>query len=90
MLLDLGTVAAADASALPTGVSFPCWGSSALDSRRCFTKMSDMHLIGALPAEVFSISGISRSAAAYAFINKVQRKRLSADAALNDPWLAQY
>lgn len=90
MLIDLETVAAADAAALPPTFSLTGWGSSTLDSHRRFTPESDMHQIGALLDEVFSTNGIAGAAAAGAFIDKLKRKLFSAAAALQDPWLAQY
>ena len=90
MLLDLETVAAVDAGPLPRTIPFTSWDNSVLDASRRFTTMSDMHLIGVLLEKVFSTSGIASAAAARVFIDKLKRKLLSATAALNDPWLAQF
>ena len=90
MLLDLESVAAANAGALPpTFKSFTGWGNSVLDSHKRFTTMSNMHVIGALLEEVISTSGIASAAGSRASVDKLKRKLLSATAALNDPWLAQ-
>lgn len=61
MLLDLESVAAADAGALPPGFSFSCWGDDVLDSQNCFTTLSDMHLIGELLSHVLGFGTLQHS-----------------------------
>ena len=90
MLLDLESVAAADAGALPHGCSFACWDDVVLDCQNCFTTLSDMHVIGELLSYVMRMRRecIVPSAAAKIFVQKLVYKQLSASAALSDPWLA--